>query len=89
MNCYYLVIIKYFYFDNIGILGGYILWIYSNCFDNKFNNFVFGVNFCFGLKENGLLMNRIINGVNLMGEIVLGYIDVRFDLIFDFDVLKY
>ena len=34
-------------------------------------------------------MNRIINGVNLMGEIVPGYTDVRSDLTFDSDASKY
>ena len=60
-----------------------------NRFDNKLNNPAFGANFRFGLKENGSLMNRIINGVNLMGEIVPGYTDVRSDLTFDSDASKY
>lgn len=32
---------------------------------------------------------QIINGVNLMGEIVPGYTDVRSDLTFDSDATKY
>ena len=89
LNRYYLAITKHIYFDNIGTLGGHISWIYSNRFDNKLNNPAFGANFRFDLKENGSLMNRIINGVNLMGEIVPGYTDVRSDLTFDSDASKY
>lgn len=89
LNRYYLAITKHLYFDKIGTLSGHISWIYSNRFDNKLNNPAFGANFRFDLKENGSLMNRIINGVNLMGEIVPGYTDVRSDLTFDPDGSKY
>ena len=89
LNRYYLAITKHLYFDKIGTLSGHISWIYSNRFDNKLNNPAFGANFHFDLKENGSLMNRIINGVNLMGEIVPGYTDVRSDLTFDPDGSKY
>ena len=89
MTRYYLAITKHLYFDNIGTLGGHISWIYSHRVDNKLNNPAFGANFRFDLKENGSLMNRIINGVNLMGEIVPGYTDVRSDLTFDSDASKY
>ena len=84
-----MAITKHLYFDKIGTLSGHISWIYSNRFDNKLNNPAFGANFRFDLKENGSLMNRIINGVNLMGEIVPGYTDVRSDLTFDPDGSKY
>mgnify|MGYP000628769169 FL=1 len=89
LNRYYLAITKHFYFENVGTLGAHLSWIYSNRFDNKLNNPAFGANFRFDLKENGSLMNRIINGVNLMGEIVPGYTDVRSDLTFDSDASKY
>lgn len=82
-NRYYLAITKHICLENIGTLGGHISWIYSRRFDNRMNNLAAGANFRFRLKQDGALMLRIINGVNLMGEIVPGYTDVRSDLTFN------
>lgn len=88
-NRYYLAITKHFCLEDIGTFGTHISWIYSGRFDNRLNNPAVGLNFRFGLKKNGLLMNKLINGINLMAEVVPGYTDVKEDLTFDPAASKY
>ena len=52
LNRYYLAITKHVDFENVGVLGAHVSWIYSNRFDNKLNNPAMGANFRFHLKEN-------------------------------------
>ena len=89
LNRYYLAITKHFYFENVGILGAHLSWIYSNRFDNKLNNPAMGANFRFHLKDSDSWVHKAINGVNLMAEVVPGYTDVKEDLTFDPDGAKY
>lgn len=89
LNRYYLAVTKHFEFDNLGTLGVHISWIYSERFDNMVNDPAVGANFRFKLKEDGSLVNKAVNGINLMAEIVPGYTDVREDLTFNPDGAKY
>ena len=89
LNRYYLAVTKHFEFDHLGTLGVHISWIYSERFDNKLNDPAVGANFRFKLKEDGSLVNKAVNSINLMAEIVPGYTDVRDDLTFNPDGAKY
>ena len=89
LNRYYLAVTKHFEFNNLGMLGVHLSWIYSERFDNKVNDPAVGANFRFKLKENGSLVNKAANGINLMAEVLPGYTDVREDLTFDPDGAKY
>lgn len=89
LNRYYLAITKHFSFDGWGRIGAHISWIYSNRFDNKLNDPAIGANFRFHLKENGSWVNKVINGVNLMAEVLPGYTDVKENLTFNPDGAKY
>lgn len=89
LNRYYLAITKHFHIENIGTLGAHISWIYSNRFDNKLNNPAMGANFRFHLIEDGTWARKVVNGVNLMAEIVPGYTDVKENLTFNSAGPKY
>lgn len=89
LNRYYLAITKHFHFENIGTLGAHLSWIYSSRFDNKLNDPAIGVNFRFHLKENTLLIHHVVNGINLMAEVVPGHTNVKEDLTFAPDGAKY
>ena len=86
---YYLAIPKHVDFENVGVLGAHVSWIYSNRFDNKLNNPAMGANFRFHLKENESWVTKAVTGVNVMAEVVPGYTDVREDLTFNPDGAKY
>lgn len=58
-------------------------------FGNKQNDPAVDANFRFRLKKNGSLMNKVVNGINLMAEVVPEYTDVREDVTFDSDGSKY
>lgn len=88
-NRYFLAVTKHFIFENIGILGMHVSWIYSNRFDNKLSDPAIGANFRFNLKNNNSLLYKTVNGINLMAEIVPGYTDVKEDLTFNPDRAKY
>ena len=83
LNRYYLAVTKHFEFNNVGILSVHFSLIYSARSDNKLNDPAVGANFRFRLKKNGSLMNKVVNGINLMAEVVPGYTDVREDVTFD------
>ena len=85
LNRYYLAITKHVDFENVGVLGAHVSWIYSNRFDNKLNNPAMGANFRFHLKENESWVTKAVTGVNVMA----GYTDVREDLTFNPDGAKY
>lgn len=89
LNRYYLSVTKHFDFNNVGTLGVHLSWIYSNRFDNKLNDPAVGANFRFRLKKDGSLINKVMNGINLMVEVVPGNTDVREDLTFNSDGSKY
>lgn len=89
LNRYYLAITKHVDFENVGVLGAHVSWIYSNRFDNKLNNPAMGANFRFHLKENESWVTKAVTGVNVMAEVVPGYTDVREDLTFNPDGAKY
>ena len=88
-NRYYLAVTKHFYFEDLGTLGTHVSWIYSNRFDNKLNDPAMGANFRFHLKEDGSWLHKVVNGINLMAEVVPGYTDVKEDLTFNPDGAKY
>ena len=87
-NRYYLAVTKHVIFQNIGELGAHLTWIYSTRFDNNLNSPAIGVNFQLKLKGKSLI-NKLVNGVNLMVEVVPGYTEVNEDLIFNPDSPKY
>lgn len=58
-------------------------------FGNKQNDPAVGTNFRFRLKKGGSLMNKVMNGINLIAELVPGYTDVREGLTSNFDGSKY
>ena len=89
LNRYYLAVTKHFEFSDLGTLGVHLSWIYCERFDNKLNDPAVGANFCFKLKEDGSLINKAVNNINLMAEIVPGYTDVREDLTFNPDGAKF
>ena len=76
-NRYYLAVTKNFHFEGLGAMGAHISWIYSKRFDNKLNDPVIGVNFRFKLKESGSLVNKMINDIALMTEIVPSHTNVK------------
>ncbi len=80
---YYLAFTKHFEFKNIGTLGAHVAWLYSERFDNELNDPAVGVNFRFGLPENGKWWRKAVNGIDLMAELVPGYTDVDENLYFD------
>lgn len=69
-------------------MGAHLTWIYSTRFDNNLNSPAIGVNFQLKLKGKSLI-NKLVNGVNLMVEVVPGYTEVNEDLIFNPDSPKY
>lgn len=89
LNRYYLAITKHFQFEGLGTLGTHFSWVYSNRFDNNLNDPAMGVNFHFKLKDNETFINRLVNKVNLMAELLPGYTDVKENLAFDPDSRKY
>lgn len=88
LNRYYLAVTKHIKLENLGTLGAHLSWIYSNRFDNKLNNPAMGANFRFHLNSDSWV-HKVINGVNLMAEVVPGYTDVKEDLTFDSNGAKY
>ena len=70
LNRYYLAVTKHIEFENVGTLGAHLSWIYSNRFDNKLNSPAMGVNFRFHRKGNGSWVDKVVNGMNLMAEVV-------------------
>lgn len=89
LNRYYLAVTKHIEFNNVGTLGVHFSWIYSERFDNKLNDPAVGANFRFRLKKDGSLMNKVVNDINLMAEVVPGYTDVKENLTFNSDGPKY
>ena len=89
LNRYYLAITKHFTYLNVGTLGVHFAWIYSKRLDNKLNDPAVGANFRFELLDDSSLFHKLLNGVNIMSEIVPGYTDVREDLTFDPKGTKY
>ena len=89
LNRYYLAVTKHIEFENVGTLGTHLSWIYSNRFDNKLNSPAMGVNFRFHLKGNGSWVDKVVNGMNLMAEVVPGYTDVKENLTFNPEGAKY
>ena len=89
LNRYYLAVTKHIEFENVGTLGAHLSWIYSNRFDNKLNSPAMGVNFRFHRKGNGSWVDKVVNGMNLMAEVVPGYTDVKENLIFNPEGAKY
>ncbi len=86
---YYLAFTKHFAFEHIGTLGAHVAWIYSDRFDNDLNDPAIGVNFRFGLPENGKWWRKAVNGIDLMAELVPGYTEVDENLRFDPDGPKW
>ncbi len=89
LNRYYLAVTKHIEFENVGTLGAHLSWIYSNRFDNKLNSPAMGVNFRFHRKGNGSWVDKVVNGMNLMAEVVPGYTDVKENLTFNPEGAKY
>ena len=67
-NRYYIAATKHFYFKEIGELGAHVAWIYNIRKDYPFNGPAAGVNFQFELPDNGSLLRKAVNGLNLMAE---------------------
>jgi len=67
-NRYYLAVTKHFHFIDIGEIGAHLTWVYNERPDYKLNALCVGTNFRFKLREDNSLLNKIINGLNLMLE---------------------
>lgn len=83
LNRYYIAFTKHFDFQNIGVLGAHVSWVYSPRFDNPVNDPALGANFRFQLSNNDSFWHKAFNGLNLMAEVVPGYTDVKKNLQFD------
>lgn len=68
LNRYYIAATKHIQFENVGELGAHMSWIYNKRKDYHLNGLCLGANFRFHLKEDGSLLNKAINGINLMIE---------------------
>ncbi len=88
LNRYYLAVTKHFHLENWGTLGAHVSWIYSERFDHNLNDPAIGANFRFDLPETSLL-HRVVNGLNVMAEVVPGYTEVKKDLTFNPHASKY
>ena len=63
----YVAITKHIDCQQVGKLGLHASYVYNNRTDYPLNDWAFGANFRFGLKEGGLGA-RLLNGMNLMVE---------------------
>lgn len=68
-NRYYIATTKHFAFANIGELGTHLSWVYNRREEYKLNGLCIGANFRFNLKDDGSLLHKAINGINLMAEV--------------------
>ncbi len=89
LNRYYLAVTKHFTFQGLGELGAHVSWIYSSRFDNQLNSPAVGANFRFKLDDGKSPINKVVNGLNLMAEVLPGYTDVKENLVFNADGPKY
>ena len=67
-NRYYLAASKHLEYKDIGILGVHLSYLYNKRSDYPLNGIAMGADFCFSLPENGSLLSKAMNGLNLMME---------------------
>ena len=67
-NRYYLAATKHFLFHQLGNLGIHATWVYNKRKDYQLNGLCVGANFRFNLKDDDSMLNKAINGLNLMIE---------------------
>lgn len=67
-NRYYIAMTKHFDFTNIGSLGAHLSYVYNVRSDYPLNGVAAGANFRFALPENGSIVHKMLNGINLMVE---------------------
>lgn len=67
-NRYYLAATKHIGLQNLGNLGLHVSYIYNKRKDYKLRGLCIGANFRFNLKDNKSMLNKAINGLNIMVE---------------------
>jgi hypothetical protein len=67
-NRYWIAATKHVIFTGVGELGAHLSYLYNRRIDYPLNGIAIGANFHLGLSEEQGVLNKYLNGINIMAE---------------------